>query len=155
MDKLKAVLTTGILGAGLGALLGVVAFGVAGVVGGTFSWIGLLGGAGALAGFGGLSGTAFAAALAASTKGELDDLSVAKSGLLGFLAGGTFAAITAAVAYRMVGPLEVDTLSWVAAFFGVLGGGLSAGLVAVAKSTRSSELGPADDVAVLPPEAGR
>lgn len=151
LRKLKAVLGTGVTGGALGFLLGVVMAAVGAFISpGDVTLLGASILTGSTTAFGLISAGGFAALLS-KTKGaeSLEDVSTPRSTLLGFAAGGVlplfFCAGAVAFGYSVT-PSDVAAL---VSFFGVLGGGMAAGIVSVAKAS-SKELPSRTSVRLLP-----
>ena len=139
LQKLKAVLGTSLAGGGVGALVSSVAFGFAAILAPdqitlwNFLW-----GVALTGSFGAFAAGGFATILALSKGGDgVENLSVARSAVLGLLAGGLFPTAAALLTGGLLVPFDLETLTVYGGFFGVLGGGVAAGLVAVAKDAPS------------------
>ncbi len=141
IEKLKAVLGTSLAGGGLGAVLGGVVLGVLAFLSPAQVSLGIFFGGTAVMGlFGAFAAGGFAAMLALSrSQGTLGELSVIRSGVLGLLAGSLFPSVIAILTAGYLIPFGAGLLKY-GALFGLLGGGISAGLVAVAKGTDAAEL---------------
>jgi hypothetical protein len=150
--KWRAILGTGVAGAGVGALLAGVVLGVSGLIApGSVPLIVALGGPLAMGAFGFFAAGGFATMLALRDGGtSLDGLSISKSGFMGLAAGFLFPAVSAVLTGGLLFPLELQALTVAGGFFGVMGAGITAGLVAVAKDHESAELGEGKEAGVLP-----
>ena len=97
-----------------------------------------LGGAALMGSFGAFAAGGFATMLAVSKGADgLENLSVARSALLGLIAGGLFPTAAALLTAGLLVPFDLETLVVLGVLFGILGSGVSAGLVAVAKDAPS------------------
>lgn len=140
--QLKAILGTAVAGGGVAGVLGAAVLAAAAVLSpGSVSLITALGGTLAMGLFGAFTTGGVGTMLALSrSEGSIEDLSVLKCGAMGLLSGGTFPTLAALVTGGFLFPIEVSTLVNLGAFFGIMGGGIAAGLVAVAKDTPAAEL---------------
>ena len=143
VDKLRAALGVSAVGGLLGGLLGGVVLSVSTILAPEAVPLRLaLGGTMAMAAFGAYSFAGFALLLAGTERaGEIEDLSVLRSGARGLLAGASFPVVGALLTTGVLFPLELAELSGLVGFFGALGAGGAGGIVAVAKSVARSERG--------------
>ena len=138
-NKLGAVLGTSVVGSVIGVLFGSSLMAV-GAIAGEVS-VGLFLSAAALsAGVGAFIGGGFATLLALSGERTLEQLGLFRAATCGLLAGAVFPLVAAIVTGGWLVPFDLTQLALLGATFGLLGGGMSAGLVAVAKGADDPEL---------------
>lgn len=155
LRRLRAVLGTGLVGTVLGGLLGgVIAAGGVVLAPLTFPLEVVLGLIGGMAAFGGFAAGTFAAFLSlAGGRRSLEEISTLHAGALGALAAALFAPVVAFLITGTPLPMASSELLRISSMFAVLGGGLGAGLVAIAKDANEKELeaSPADRQALEAP----
>lgn len=150
VDKLRAILTTGVAGGVLGSLFGAAVLGVGafvspGEVTAGFFLIGVA----VTGGVGTFIGSGFGVLLALSKGRSLEDLGLGRSAALGAIAGAAFPAVAALVTGGWFIPLELGRVAFLVAVFGPVGAGLAAGLVAVAKDAKDPTLSPGSSAPLL------
>lgn len=147
-DKLGAVLGTSVAGGAIGAIFGSSLMAVGALGGAGEVSVGLFLATAAISGgVGAFIGGGFATLLALSGERTLEQLGLARSAVFGALAGAAFPPLAAILTGGWLVPFELSQMALLGATFGLLGGGLSAGLVAVAKGAEAPELSPGDETA--------
>ena len=133
LKKLKAILGTSLTGTGIGVLLSSAVFGAGAILfPGQMTLGNLLDVAALMGSFGAFAAGGFATMLALTKGGDgVANLSVARSAILGLIAGGLFPIAVSLLAGSGGTPVALI------AIFGILGCGVTAGLVAVAKDAHA------------------
>ena len=150
VEKLKAILTTGIVGGVLGGLFGGALLGVGAIVSpGEVTAGFFLIGVAMTGGVGAFIGTGFGGLLALSKSRSLEDLGLGRSAAFGMLAGAAFPVVAAVLTGGWLIPLNLGQLAKLGAVLGSLGAGLTVGLVAVAKDAEDPALSPGSAGPVL------
>ena len=139
LEKLKAVLGTSLAGGVIGALVSSVALGIAAILAPGVVTLGLFfAGAAFMGSFGAFVAGGFATMLALSKGSDgIENLSVARSAVLGLIAGSLFPTVFSLLTGGLLGYSDLAGLALFGGVFGVLGSGIAAGLVAVAKDAPS------------------
>lgn len=150
-SQLKGVVGTAIAGGGVAGLLAGVVLGAAAVLApGAVPLAIAVGGVTAMGAFGAFTTGGVATMLAMSRATDsIEELSVLKCGAMGLLTGGAFPAFAALLTGGFLFPFELGALAWAGTWFGVLGSGIAAGIVAVAKDAPSGELEAARPAALI------
>jgi len=134
VDKLKSILGTSLFGGVLGSTFGGALLGFGALVSPGEVTLGLFAmGLAFSGGVGVFIGGTFGTLLSLLPRRSLDELTLGSSATLGALAGAVFPVAAALLTGGWLVPLIPAQIALLSGVFGALGGGLSAGLVAVAK----------------------
>ena len=150
--KLRGILGTGAIGAGLGAVLSGAFITVLKVVSPSMIPLGsALVWGGVFAVSMGVCGSLFGTVLALAGKGEsLESLTGTKTALLGGLAGAATPVLVALALGLGSSPEVLSILTWLASIGAPTGAGLALGVIGVAKSAHAPELSPGIEPGELP-----